>query len=72
MWVSRETVEPVGVTTIPDLPAAMAEAGVALRLMPSLAPLWGAWESTVHFSGIRLRNSRTWPVEAPTPEEFGA
>ena len=70
MWVSREAVEPLGMTTISDIPAAMAEAGVELRLMRSLAPLWKAWESTVHFSGIRLRNSRTWPAEEPTPVEF--
>jgi hypothetical protein len=69
MWVSRETVEPLAVTAIRDIPAAMAEAGVELRLMRSLAPLWNAWGSTVHFSGIRLRNSRTWPADAPAPEE---
>jgi hypothetical protein len=61
MWVSREPVEPLGVEIIEDILRALAAAGAELRLMPSLAPLWGAWESTVHFSGIRLRNSRTWP-----------
>jgi hypothetical protein len=70
MWVSRAIVEPLRVDAIGDIPAAMAAAGVELRLMRSLAPLWGAWESTVHFSGIRLRNSKTWPTELPTPVEF--
>ncbi|MGH2609846.1 MAG: DUF6886 family protein [Tepidiformaceae bacterium] len=70
MWVSRATIEPLRVDAINDIPAAMAEAGVELRLMKSLAPLWKAWESSVHFSGIRLRNSRTWPTEEPTPVEF--
>jgi hypothetical protein len=70
MWVSHTTVEPLALKVITDIPAAMAEAGVELRLMPSLAPLWGAWETTVHFSGIRLRNSKTWPTEVPTPVEF--
>ena len=70
VWVSRETIKPIGMEPIPDLLRAMAAAGVELRLMKSLAPLWGAWESTVHFSGIRLRNSKTWPTELPTPVEF--
>jgi hypothetical protein len=67
MWVSRTAVEPLAMEPIPDIMTAMADAGVELRLMRSLAPLWGAWESTVHFSGIRLRNSKTWPETAPPP-----
>lgn len=31
--------------------------------------MWGAWESTVHFSGIRLQ-LEDLPAEAPTPVEF--
>ena len=61
MWVSRAAVEPLAVEPVGDLVAALATARVELRIMPSLRPLWGVWESTLHFSGIRLRNSRTWP-----------
>ncbi len=58
----RIAVEPVG-----DLVEALRVAGVELRLMPSLAPLFGAWESTIHFSGIRLRNAVGWPETPPPP-----
>ncbi|MCC7365451.1 MAG: hypothetical protein IT303_13880 [Dehalococcoidia bacterium] len=61
MWVSHEPVTPLGVEPVGDLLDAIAADGTELRFVPSLAPLHGAWESTVHFSGIRLRNSRTWP-----------
>jgi hypothetical protein len=33
--------------------------------MPSLAPLYGAWEHSFHFSGIRLRNAIGWPEMPP-------
>lgn len=56
MWVSRQTVVP----TIVDLPAAMRAAGVELRVMPSLLPLRGVWDTTLHASGIRLRNAQGW------------
>jgi hypothetical protein len=60
MYVSAEAVQPTAVDEIPDLIGALADEGVELRLMPSLSPLRGAWESTVHFSGIRLRNAMGW------------
>ena len=28
--------------------------------MPALTPLRGMWETTLHVSGIRLRNARGW------------
>ena len=31
-----------------------------------LAPLYGAWEHSFHFSGIRLRNAVGWPETAPS------
>lgn len=60
MWVSREPVEPVEVTTIPDLLSALEEASVELRMMSSLVPLRDAWSSSLHVSGIRLRNAQGW------------
>lgn len=63
MWVSREPVEPASVHLLKDLPGVLAEAGVELRVMPSLAPLKNLWETSVHASGIRLRNSRSWARE---------
>jgi hypothetical protein len=60
MWVSREAVEPLSVETVTDLPAALAAADVEVRLMPTLRPLKGVWETSVHASGIRLRNAAAW------------
>jgi hypothetical protein len=55
-WVSRSPVEPLAVEAIEDLPAALAADGVELRVMPSLQPLRGVWDTSLHASGIRLRN----------------
>jgi hypothetical protein len=60
MWVSRSVVQPDGMDVIDDLPAALAAANVELRVMPSLLSLRGVWETTLHASGIRLRNARGW------------
>jgi hypothetical protein len=60
MWVARGDVEPVGVEVIDDLPAALAGANVELRLMDSLLPLKGVWDTSLHASGIRLRNAAGW------------
>ncbi|MBI5949749.1 MAG: hypothetical protein HY875_16560 [Chloroflexi bacterium] len=61
MYVSREPVSPLAVDPVGDLVQALRVAGVELRLMPSLAPLRDAWDSTMHVSGIRLRNAIGWP-----------
>jgi hypothetical protein len=60
MWVARAEVEPVGVEILDDLPAALAEQGVELRLMDSLVALKGVWGTSLHASGIRLRNAAGW------------
>lgn len=60
MLVSREPVVPERVEVIPDLLAALRDAGVELRVLPSLVPLKNAWETTMHVSGIRLRNAAGW------------
>lgn len=60
MWVSRTPVTPLAVETIADLPAAMASAGVELRVMRRLTPLRDVWSSSLHASGVRLRNAQDW------------
>lgn len=60
MWVARTELQPIGVETVEDLPAALVEQGVELRLMDSLAPLKGVWETSLHASGLRLRNAVGW------------
>ncbi|MFD1191728.1 DUF6886 family protein [Phenylobacterium conjunctum] len=66
MWVSRAPVTPLGRETLTDLPAALAEAGVELRLVESLVPFKDVWASSLHASGIRLRNAQGW-LEAGQP-----
>jgi hypothetical protein len=61
MWVSHGAVSPAGVDTITDLPAVLAAADVELRVLPSLLPLRDAWSTSLHVSGIRLRNAAGWP-----------
>jgi Family of unknown function (DUF6886) len=57
-WIARGPVEPVRVEELGDLLARHAEAGIELRIVPSLAPLWErVIASTLEFSGIRLRNA---------------
>ena len=57
-FVSRETVVPLELAELGDLLARHAEAGNELRIAPALYPLWDeVIESTLDFSGIRLRNA---------------
>ncbi len=57
-YVSRETVVPLELVELGDLLARHAEAGNELRIAPSLYPLWNkVIETTLDFSGIRLRNA---------------
>lgn len=60
MWVSRKTVYPLDKVTLTDLPARLAESDAELRVVDSLLPLKNVWASTVHASGIRLRNAQGW------------
>src|SRR4051812_36982935 len=64
MWVSRRTATPLARTVIEDLPAALSTQGVELRVMQTLAPLRGVWGTSLHASGIRLRNARDWTPPA--------
>ncbi len=55
--VSSKPVAPLEVTALGDLLARHAEAGIELRIVPRLIPLWKqVIASTLAFSGIRLRN----------------
>ena len=57
-FISRETVVPIEVVELGDLLTRHAEAGNELRIAPSLYPLWDkVIETTLDFSGIRLRNA---------------
>lgn len=59
-WVSEHECRPLEVEPIRDLMAALVDAGVDLRIMPSLVSLRDAViESTVEFDIIRWRNAVT-------------
>ncbi len=60
MWVSRVAVFPLDKVTLTDLPARLKETGTELRVVDSLLPWKDVWNSTVHASGIRLRNAQGW------------
>jgi hypothetical protein len=60
MWVSREPVTPLGMEVLDDLPGALSQQQVRLVVMDTLAPLKDVWSTTLHASGIRLRNAHGW------------
>ncbi|WP_343715955.1 DUF6886 family protein [Inquilinus sp.] len=62
MWVSEAPVVPFGRVVLSRLDHEVARRGVDLRVVDSLAPLAALWDSSLHVSGIRLRNSVTWPL----------
>jgi hypothetical protein len=65
-WVSDEPVQAIEQVVIGDLLGRHAEAGIELRVTPSIWPFWRrVANSTVEFSGSRLRNA------APHPDQFG-
>lgn len=60
MWVSRTSVTPLAVKTLVNLPETFAPRDVDLRIVENIVPLKSLWSSSLHVSGIRLRNSLSW------------
>ena len=61
-WISREPVEPLESVVLDALANRHATAGIELRVVPNLWPLWNrVIDSTLEFSGIRLRNATALP-----------
>jgi hypothetical protein len=64
-WVADEPVDAIEQVGVGDLVGRHAEAGIELRITPSIWPFWRrVASSTVEFSGSRLRNS------APHPDQL--
>jgi hypothetical protein len=62
-WVSRAGVEPVEVIELGDLLVLHAGAGIELRVVANLWPLWSrVTAATLEYSGIRLRNAAPPPA----------
>lgn len=60
MHVSTLGVTPLNVDTLDDLLGCLDNAGVEVRSLPDLSPLKAAWSTSLHVSGIRLRNAKNW------------
>jgi hypothetical protein len=61
-WVAEETVDAIERVTVGDLLRRHGDAGIELRITPSIWPFWErVASSTVLFSGCRLRNSGPHP-----------
>jgi len=60
MWVSRSRVRPVGRHRLSNLHERLEERMIELRVLEKLTPLRDIWKSTLHVSGIRLRNAVGW------------
>jgi hypothetical protein len=61
-WLSREPVAPVELVELGDLLSLHAQAGIELRIVENLWPLWDhVVASTVEFSGMRLSNALPRP-----------
>jgi hypothetical protein len=77
-YVCRETVGPLRVEPMRDLLGAIVAEGVEMRVVNRLGPMWRRvhQESTLHFSGTRLRNAVGYPfefgVEEPLQDGVGA
>ena len=60
MWVSRSAVSPLCASTLTNLHSHLDDHRVELRVVDSLVPLRAIWQSSIHASGIRLRNAQGW------------
>ncbi|MCH4545727.1 hypothetical protein MK632_08080 [Rhizobium changzhiense] len=60
MWVARKRVMPIEYATMSRLDREFAPRKVDLRVVDTLIPLKGLWDTSLHVSGIRLRNAGDW------------
>ena len=60
MWVSKEVVEPLRMDALDSLVSKLEIHNVELRVVDSLVPLKEVWRTSLHASGIRLRNAQGW------------
>ncbi|QUS40762.1 hypothetical protein RPMA_19425 [Tardiphaga alba] len=65
MFVSPAPTMPIAVERIDNLEKALSDAGVELRVLPSLKTLEPLWETSLHVSGIRLSQASDGPIMPP-------
>lgn len=62
MFVSRDAVTPTDMTPLTNLPTQLATQGVTLIPCQKLTGFQHLWDTTLHVSGMRLRNAQDWPT----------
>lgn len=67
MWMSARPTMPVNVERIDNIEKALGDAGVELRVLPSLTTLEPLWETSLHVSGIGLSHAKDGPIALPRP-----
>jgi len=72
MWISRVPAKPIRVERMDDLAKALQACDVELQAVPALPPLQYLWNTTLHVSGIRLRNARGWPMAQASKTQASA
>jgi hypothetical protein len=60
MWVSRRPVAPLAVDELTNLIEELNSRNVELRTVDSLLSLKDVWKTSLHASGVRLRNVEGW------------
>ena len=60
MHVSDRPVTPLNIQMFDDLLISLDDAGAEVGPLPDLSPLQDAWSTSLHVSGIRLRNAKNW------------
>lgn len=60
MWVAEDPVKPLNLEVLNDLTDELKAHDVELRVVENLVPLKGVWRTSLHASGIRLRNAQGW------------
>ena len=71
MWVSKEVVEPLRMDALSNLMDELETHNVELRVVDSLVPLKEVWRTSLHASGIRLRNAQGWGEPSWTHSKKG-
>lgn len=60
MWVSHDPVRPILAESLDDLPTRLRAADIELRVLDRLTSLRPLWSTSLHASGLRLRNAIDW------------
>lgn len=66
MFVSEHREEPIASQRLFDLPGSLRKANVEMRVVEQLNSIRDVWDSSVHASGIRLRNAKGWAAPGGT------